>query len=69
MIEVKTGKPLPDSDPFMQKVRAEFKKASRAEKMARHNVTCSNSRDPEDLKLSANLVARFGALAETGKEV
>jgi hypothetical protein len=59
VLDPKTGTILPDTDPLLQKMRAEFKKATRQEKMAWHNVTCSNSRDPEDLKIAGALVVRM----------
>ena len=49
IIDQKTGQVMSDTDPIMVRVNAAFEKASRPQKMAWHNITCHNSRDPEDM--------------------
>ena len=72
MVDVKTGRPLPDDSVEMTIVNQLWSKTTREQRLAWHRFTCQNSRAPEDLKLvkafSDRLDAAFAALATKKKE-
>jgi hypothetical protein len=64
ILDLETGKALPEEHPLMVKMAGVWATTSLAERRAWHRVTCLNSRDNLDLLLAENLVARFKAAAE-----
>ena len=52
MMDVQTGKVLPDDSPSMQIVLRLWGETTLAERQAWHRVTCQNSRAPEDLRFA-----------------
>lgn len=49
MLNLKTGQPLPESDPAMQLVMKVYEGFTMEEKESFHRVMVLNSRDPKDL--------------------
>lgn len=47
---------LPDDHPLMQRMLRAWAKTTRAQRVAWHNVTCNNSRDPQDMKLAQKFI-------------
>ena len=50
IVDVKTGKIMPQDSPVMQIVNQLFKKLTPEERQAWHSFTCKNSRDPKVLE-------------------
>lgn len=65
MYELRTGRVMPDDDPIMVRLLAVWEASGRATKVAFHNVTCNNSRDPMDLMLTKVLMQDFKKLMNT----
>ena len=61
IIDVKTGRVLPDSDPIMQKMLAIWANTTYSEREAFHRVMCLNSREPLDLFLVRGLTDKLQA--------
>jgi hypothetical protein len=59
MIDAETGKILPEDHPAMVKIMEVWGKTTRPEREAFHNVTCLNSRNPEDLRKVKGILDRF----------
>lgn len=56
ILDIVTHKPLPESDPAMQKMLAIWARSSYEQREAFHNVMCNNSRDAYELALVKELV-------------
>jgi len=59
MVDVKTGRVLPEDDPAMVKILEIWAATTLNERQAYHRVMCLNSRDPLDLFFVRGIVARF----------
>lgn len=59
MLDIKTGRVLPDSDPLMVKLLGVWATTTLSERQAYHRVMCLNSREPLDLFLTDGIVKRF----------
>lgn len=64
MLDVKTGRALPDTDPILQAILGVWDASSRKTREAYHRVCCQNSRAPEDLARVAPLIAAFKKAGE-----
>jgi hypothetical protein len=51
-----TGQVLPDDHPLMLRMARAWAQTTYAQRVAWHNVTCQNSRDPHDLKLARKFI-------------
>jgi hypothetical protein len=59
-IDIKSGRPLPDTDPIMQKVLARWESDTTfQERETFHKVMCLNSREPFDLAIVKALVEKL----------
>lgn len=58
MLDVKTGKPLPDDDPNMVIVNRLWRETTLAERQAWHRFTCLNSRAQVDVITAAVFAQR-----------
>ena len=61
ILDVKTGKVLPDDDPIMAKILAIWANTTLGEREAFHRVMCLNSREPLDLFLVRGLTDKLQA--------
>jgi hypothetical protein len=68
MLDVKTGKSLPDSHPAMKAVLSVWSQTTRQEREAFHDFTCLNSRAPKVLDVINNLQAKFSAAIKFAEE-
>ena len=59
ILDVKTGKVLPDDAPMMQAALGVWRTATTEEKRAFHRFCCFNSRDPEDVRLASGIAQRI----------
>jgi hypothetical protein len=59
LIDTQTGKMLPDDHFVMQTLMGIWEEASLEERQAFHNVTCKNSRNPQDLSLAEQIAKRL----------
>lgn len=64
ILDIRTGKKLPDDSPVMVKANRIWQEATRGEREAFHRVCCLNSREPGDIsqaqRLSRRMVAAEG---------
>lgn len=51
LIDVETGKVLPEDSPTMQIIFTVWRRTTRKERQVFHRVTCLNSRVPSDLRI------------------
>jgi len=63
MLDVQTGKVLPEDHPIMRKMLGVWAETTLSERQAYHRVMCLNSRDPLDLFLVRGIIERFEAKA------
>lgn len=61
ILEVGTGKRLPETHPHMQAALRVWAETTFAEREAYHRFCCLNSRDPQVLKLASGVMERIGA--------
>jgi hypothetical protein len=61
ILDVKTGKVLPDEDPLMQKMLGIWQKTTLGEREAYHRVMCLNSRNRTDLFIVNGIIDRLQA--------
>jgi hypothetical protein len=59
ILDVKTGKVLPDDDPIMARMLTIWANTTLGERRAFHRVMCLNSREPLDLFLVRGLTERL----------
>lgn len=59
IVDVATGKIMPQDSPVMQIVNQLFNKLTPTERQAWHDFTCKNSRDPKTSNTLAGSVARW----------
>lgn len=59
MIDIKTGKRLPEDSPEMQAVMGVWAKTTIEERRAFHRFTCQNSRAPEDMAVISEFSQRI----------
>ena len=59
ILDVKTGRVLPDDDPMMAKMLAIWANTSIGGRRAYHRVMCLNSRDPIDLFLVHKVIEKL----------
>ena len=64
ILDVKTGKVLPDDDPIMAKMLGVWATTTLTQRRTYHCVMCLNSRDPIDLLIVQSIIDRFQASAE-----
>jgi len=51
LMDIKTGRPLPDDHPAMQAMQRAWLRTTLEQRQAFHRCTCLNSRAPHDLTL------------------
>lgn len=56
MLDIATGKPLPDDDPSVVTLMRVWRAATREEQEAFWRVAVKNSRDADDLRLSTRII-------------
>lgn len=66
MMDVKTGKVLPDDSTQMKIVLRVWSETTLAERQAWHRVTCQNSRALEDLRFSQAFTKRVQEALDAG---
>lgn len=59
ILDVKTGKQLPDDHWIMQAVFSVWKQTTLEEREAFHHVTIDNSRDPKEIEIFTTLGMKF----------
>jgi hypothetical protein len=59
MIDLSTGKVVPDNDPRMVTMNRVYDSMTPAHRMAWHRVTCLNSRQPTDVALAQEMLQKF----------
>jgi hypothetical protein len=64
LIDLVTGKAMPDDSPLMVAIFSVWNTLSRQEKEAWHEFTCSNSREPQILAVVERINQRFTEAAE-----
>lgn len=64
MLDVATGRPLPDDHRLMMIVNRLWDEQSIETKMAWHRVTCLNSRASKDLELTTTFIKLFTKACE-----
>ena len=64
ILDLKTGKVLPDDNPVMAKMLGIWATTTLAQRQAYHRVMCLNSRETVDLLLVRALMDRFKGAAE-----
>jgi hypothetical protein len=59
ILDVKTGKKLPETHPLMQASLAVWANTTRLERVAYHRVMCGNSRDLTDILIVKGIMNRI----------
>lgn len=68
LIDMRTGQPLPADSPEMMSVHAMWRALTTfEERRAFHQVSCQNSREPEDMALMRTLLPKIKAAIERVK--
>lgn len=62
MLDIRTGKLLPDTDPIMVKVLQLWSEQTKETKEAWHKITCQDSKNPFDRRLVGEFLGKFSQL-------
>ena len=65
MLDMQTGKPVPDDSPMMQVVLQVWEHTTSAEREAWHRFTCQNSRAQGDVAAAQNIASKIQRALET----
>ncbi len=68
MIDMTTGKPVPEDAAFMRAILGVWAGTTRGERLAWHRVTCQNSRNEMDMLFCHGLQKRFQAAINAASE-
>jgi hypothetical protein len=68
ILDVNTGKALPDSHPAMKAIISVWNQTTRPEREAFHDFTCLNSRDAKVMNIIDNLQTKFSAAIKFAEE-
>jgi len=59
LLDIQTGKPLPEDSPIMKIVLGLWEQATPQEKRAWHDFTCLNSREPQVVSLAMGVAQKI----------